>query len=77
METMNYKIAKEELDNILMEIESGEVDIDTLSEKIKRAKSLLLFCKTKLRETEEEIENIFKTFEQFEVKPDKTTEFNE
>jgi len=62
MEEINYKQAKEELENIIIEIESGNVDIDTLTTKIKRAGELILYCKNKLIETEESVENILKSF---------------
>jgi exodeoxyribonuclease VII small subunit len=60
---MNYKEAKTELDAIIEDIESGYVDIDSLSAKIKRAGELIQFCKNKLRETEESIDNILLQFE--------------
>jgi exodeoxyribonuclease VII small subunit len=63
MKTMNYKEAKQELDMIISQIESGDADIDTLSEKIKRAGELLRFCKEKLRETEQDVQNILASFE--------------
>lgn len=62
MEKINYKQAKEELENIIIEIESGNVDIDTLTTKIKRAGELILYCKNKLIETEESVENILNSF---------------
>jgi len=60
---MNYKEAKAELDSIISEIERGEADIDSLSTKIKRAGELITFCRSKLRETEQDVENILNTFE--------------
>ncbi len=60
---MNYKEAKAELDSIIEDIENGDVDIDALSTKIKRAGELIQFCQQKLKETEESIDNIFIQFE--------------
>lgn len=60
---MNYKEARTELDSIILEIESGEADIDSLSVKIKRAGELIAFCRNKLRDTEDDINNILKTFD--------------
>jgi exodeoxyribonuclease VII small subunit len=60
---VNYKEAKEELDRIVREIETGQADIDSLSAKIKRAGELITFCRNKLRETEQDVENILNTFE--------------
>jgi len=62
---MNYKEAKDELDKIVKEIETGDADIDTLSEKIKRAGELITFCRNKLRETESDVENILQSFDNY------------
>lgn len=62
MKEINYKQAKEELEKIIVEIESGNADIDTLTAKIKRAGELILFCKNRLKETEESVEKILNNF---------------
>ena len=49
-----------EIEEILKKIETGEPDIDKLSVKIKRASELIKLCQKKLRETEDEINAIFK-----------------
>jgi len=61
-----YKRALEELENILHEIESGEPDLDTLSEKVKRATFLIKECKVRLRQTSEEIDSIIDDWEKDE-----------
>lgn len=53
-----YTDAFEELQTIVSEIERGEISIDELSEKVKRATSLINVCKAKLTATEEEVNNI-------------------
>jgi exodeoxyribonuclease VII small subunit len=58
-----YKEALEELENILEEIETGEPDLDNLSEKVKRATLLIKECKTRLRQTSEEIDSILDDWE--------------
>lgn len=60
---MKYQEAKQELEEIIESIESGEVDLDTLSAKVKRAFELITFCKNKLRETQEHVDNILQTFQ--------------
>lgn len=60
---MNYKEAKQELEEIIASIEQGQIDLDLLSEKVKRAFELITFCKNKLRETQEHVDNILQTFE--------------
>lgn len=59
----NYKNAISELEDILDSIENDSLEIDTLSEKIKRASKLLEYCKDKLHKTENEIINLMKAFE--------------
>jgi len=47
-----------ELEEILNEIESEEINVDMLAEKVKRASYLIKFCKGKLRNTEEEVKKV-------------------
>jgi exodeoxyribonuclease VII small subunit len=49
-----------EIEDILKQIESGELDVDKLSVEVKRASELIRQCQKKLRTTEEEINSIFK-----------------
>jgi exodeoxyribonuclease VII small subunit len=56
----NYTEAFEELQIIVMEIEQGEISVDELSEKVKRAALLIKICKTKLTTTEEDVNKILK-----------------
>ncbi len=60
MKTMKYEEAIRELDNIVRRMESDELDIDQLSDQLKRAQELIKFCKAKLTKTEEEVEKILK-----------------
>jgi exodeoxyribonuclease VII small subunit len=53
-----YTEAIGELENILEKIESGDLDVDILSEEIKKASALLKFCKDKLYKTDTEIKKI-------------------
>jgi exodeoxyribonuclease VII small subunit len=48
------------IEEILKNIESGELDIDRLSSEVKRASDLIKQCQKKLRTTEEEINSIFR-----------------
>ncbi|MEW5845267.1 MAG: exodeoxyribonuclease VII small subunit [Bacteroidota bacterium] len=50
--TLKYSEAIEEVERIISQIESNELDIDELIEKIRRASELLKFCKQKLHFTE-------------------------
>lgn len=56
----NYKEAFDELQEIVTEIEQGEISVDELSEKVKRASQLILVCKKKLTTTEEDVNKILR-----------------
>ncbi|MDA0195402.1 MAG: exodeoxyribonuclease VII small subunit [Bacteroidetes bacterium] len=56
-EKLSYKTAIEELEKIANQIENEEPDIDELGKMVKRAKDLILFCKKRLKTTEEDIES--------------------
>ena len=56
----SFNSAVVEIENILHNIESGDLDIDKLSVEVKRASELIKLCQKKLRSTEEEINSIFK-----------------
>lgn len=55
---IKYEEAVAELEGILRGIESGELDIDSMSEKLKEAQKLIKLCKDKLTKTEAEIAKI-------------------
>ena len=57
-ENINYTESFEELQKIVNEIEQGEISVDELSEKVKRASYLISFCKKKLSTTEEDVNKI-------------------
>ena len=59
----NYTEAFEELQLIVSEIEKGEISVDQLSEKVKRAALLITICKNKLSETEGDVNRILKELE--------------
>ncbi|MDZ4751977.1 MAG: exodeoxyribonuclease VII small subunit [Flavobacteriales bacterium] len=63
-EKPNYTAAFEELQQIVSEIEEGEITVDELSKKVKRATELIRFCKSKLSATEEDVQKILKELEE-------------
>jgi len=63
-ESLNYAEAFEELQIIVAEIEKGEITVDALSEKVKRAAQLIKICKTKLASTDEDVNQILKELEE-------------
>lgn len=58
-----YTEAFEELQLIVSQIEEGAITIDELSEKVKRAATLIRICKAKLNATEEDVNQILKELE--------------
>lgn len=62
-EEPKYTEAFAELQQIVEDIEQGEISVDELSEKVKRAALLIKICKTKLTTTEEDVNKILKELE--------------
>jgi exodeoxyribonuclease VII small subunit len=62
-ENITYVAAVEELETILHEIETGETDIDVLSEKVKRALFLIRLCRARLKNTDDEVRKLIAGFE--------------
>jgi len=52
---VSYTEAKEQLDQIINELENDQITIDDLTAKVKKAKQLIELCKQKLRQTQEEL----------------------
>ena len=65
-QTPDYTKAFEELQEIVAEIEKGEISIDELSEKVKRAAQLIRICRTRLTSTEEDVARILRELESSE-----------
>ena len=57
-EELSYTEAFTELEDIVRELEQGEISVDELSEKVKRASVLIKICKDKLTSTEEDVDKI-------------------
>jgi exodeoxyribonuclease VII small subunit len=55
---MTYSKAVEEIESILGELERGEMEVDVLSEKVKRVAGLIKFCRERLVSTEEAVNRI-------------------
>jgi exodeoxyribonuclease VII small subunit len=55
---LSYKEAMREIEEIVAKLENNQLDIDELSENVKKVSELIAFCKSKLHETEEEVEKI-------------------
>ncbi|MRT91382.1 exodeoxyribonuclease VII small subunit [Ancylomarina sp. 16SWW S1-10-2] len=60
---INYREAITEIEETIQAIENEELDVDQLSDKVKRVSELLKICKAKLHNTEKEVENILNEME--------------
>lgn len=59
-ESISYTEAFEELQAIVAEMEQGDISVDELSQKVKRAALLIRICRKKLSSTEEDVSRILK-----------------
>lgn len=66
---LTYTSAITELEAIVRDIESGEIDVDVLTAKVKRASELIKFCKHSLRNTQKEVEKTF-----VDIEPERISE---
>ncbi len=55
---ISYSLALEELQEILTELESDQIDIDELAKKVERANDLLQQCQKRLTSTQMQVEKI-------------------
>lgn len=62
-EKLNYSDAMSELEQLVHDMEYGDISVDELSEKVKRSAFLIKFCKSRLKSTEEDVESILKDME--------------
>lgn len=61
---ISYAEAISEIEEIVNKIENQELDVDELTEKVKRASQLIKICKNKLYKTEEEVQHILDEMEE-------------
>lgn len=57
-EKFSYQDAINEIENILQKMENEELDVDVLSDQVKRVSHLIKLCREKLTKTEQEVEDI-------------------
>lgn len=55
----SYNAAMQEVEQILALLEKNSLDVDEMSQKVKRATELLQACKKKLYEADAEIQAVF------------------
>ena len=64
MPSLKYETAFAELQTIVRRMENDELDIDQMTEQLKRAQQLIKLCRDKLTKTDEEIKKILDAAEQ-------------
>lgn len=57
-ENIKYEEAVSQLEQIVANLEEGELNIDDLSSELKKAQKLITLCKQRLTKTDEEIQKI-------------------
>ena len=55
---MKYEEAMKQLEQIVSKMENDELDIDQMSEQLKKAQQLIKLCKDKLMKTDKDIQKI-------------------
>ena len=55
---IKYEEAVRQLEEIVDKMESDELDLDSMGEQLKKAKTLIRLCKARLTKTDEEIKRI-------------------
>jgi len=58
MKEVKYGKAIEKLDDIIQKIESEEIDVDELSDKVKEAVLLIKTCKNKIEKAEMDVKKV-------------------
>ncbi len=57
-ESFKYEQAMKELEDIVRKMENDQLDIDSMTQQLKKAKTLIADCKQRLVDTEQEIKKI-------------------
>jgi exodeoxyribonuclease VII small subunit len=55
---MKYEEAMRQLQEIVRKMENDELDIDQMSDQLKKAQELIKICRDKLTKTDEEIQKL-------------------
>ena len=55
---MKYEDSIKELESIVRRMENDELDIDSLSTELKRAKTLIKLCKDRLTQADKEVKEV-------------------
>ncbi len=61
MKDLTYNQAYSKLEELVIEIESDAIQLDTLADKVKQANALIQLCEAKLRTIEKEVNEAVKS----------------
>ena len=64
MAELKYNKAVQKLDEIIAKIESEDIDVDELADKVKEAVILIKVCKTKIEKAEMEVKQVVDGFKE-------------
>ncbi len=77
MSEPNYQEAFEELQQIVTEMEDGQISVDELTGKVSRAAGLIKICKEKLSLAEQDVKEILSSIESQEIMDESTSSKDE
>lgn len=55
----SYESALQELQNIVQQLQEGNISMDELAERARRAAELIRLCRERLRDLETEVDSLF------------------
>ncbi|EFN91328.1 putative exodeoxyribonuclease VII, small subunit [Prevotella amnii CRIS 21A-A] len=58
MKKINYEEAVRQLEEIVEKMESGELDLDSMTTQLKKAQELVKLCKNRLMQTDKDIQGL-------------------
>lgn len=58
MKKLNYEEAVKQLEEIVEKMESGELDLDSMTTQLKKAQELVKLCKNRLMQTDKDIQGL-------------------
>jgi exodeoxyribonuclease VII small subunit len=58
MKKFNYEEAVAQIETIVRKMENDQLDVDSMTEQLKKAQELIRLCKDKLTKTDEEIQKV-------------------
>ena len=58
MKEVKYEEAVRQLEEIVVKMERGELDIDSMATQLNKAQELVKLCKQKLKHTDDEIKKL-------------------